>query len=147
MAGPAFQQIGNRFGGLASTFGTSNFGTGPFGGDEYTPFELPSLNLGSDDLTKTNRKKIGEVTHLLDGLIVSRRKRGERYFWKCVFYAITESEMQSLASYFELRQFNLLPDGNPDGAVIIVNWVEADFVAQSLRANLFSTEFNLESSP
>ena len=146
MAGPAFQKFGNRFGESAS-FGTCDFGTAAFGGEEFFPYELPILAPGSDRLDASEHVVAAEIVHQRHGVIIGARLHSTRRRWRVVFVAIERADIETLVTFFNLRVFGLLPNGDPDGTTIAVRWMQNEFRAETLRGGYYNLEFDLEELP
>lgn len=130
MGAPAFQFIGDRWGGAAAIegeFGTSPFGQEYFGGDAYAPFELPTAMVESDELSHALHVKVGEIVHRRDGIIFGARKLAEVRLWLVRFMGESRATIEALLPYFQARRFYFLPDSDNPNTRYTVLWVEQEF--------------------
>lgn len=146
MAAPAYQFQGNEYS-TVGQFGTSNFGTGTFGGNLYDPFIVPDLYLGSDDLAKVLRSITSGPEHTRHGQVIGQRTWATTRRWHVVHRGLIENEVDELRTYYEARVFNLLPSGSPTGTVLSVLWRQREFNPQQIRGGRYYLEYDLEERP
>lgn len=118
-----------------------------YGGYLGAYFILPQYHVGSDDLTRTDHIRVGEVAHRRDGILLGTRKYATRYVWKVVYTALATSYLISFKYFFDVRIFRLLPDHLDESTYYVVHWVEPEFHPISLRGNWWKFEFTIEQSP
>jgi len=142
MSNPAYMISGGRYG-TTATFGTTAFGTTYFGGSGYVPDEVPTFNLGGDDLAESRRKVASEIVLQRNGIPVSVRPIATRRRWRVQHNALTAAQVELLQDYFEARTFELLPAGDR-GNSVVVRWVETDFSPNQIKSGLFSLSYEIE---
>lgn len=142
MSNPAFQLIELRTS-VSGAFGTAPFGTSPFGGNQWPPFELPRVQLGSDNLKRTIRHGVGDIVHRKHGQVVSARKAADWGVWSVNYKVILEPALDELWVFCQARVFKLLPSGDT-GSFVKVYWTDTKFDPQLLGNGKYTLSFTIE---
>lgn len=106
--------------------GGSGFGIGAFGGSLDEPYELPFVQIPSNDPEKTNRRFVGSIRHEREGVILGERVFATPKRWRFHYASIGQDVVTELLVFFESRIFTFLPDTSA-GDSYPVRWVEKEF--------------------
>lgn len=143
MAAPALQLIEPRFPG-SGRFGADPFGYSPFGGSMWPPVPIARVQMGSDDLSRSDREFVSEIRLERYGHTIAARVFARARRWDVVYRATTAANVEALRTFFRVRNFLLLPDGNDHQNTIRVRWVGDDFTPELLSPGVYALKFGLE---
>jgi hypothetical protein len=127
----------------SGAYGVSPYGQEAYGGSESVPYTVPVLQVPSDDLSSSHKRRLGRVVHRRYGIPVSSRVAYRQRRWQVRFDAVTEDVINELAVFFEADSFWLLPDGSTTSRIQVM-WSEADFEPKRLRGPFWNIEFTIE---
>jgi len=142
MSYPASQLSADRFS-SAGGFGVAPFGISPFGGEDWPPTTLPTITLGSDDLTRILARNVADIVHTRRGQPVSVRPFSNWAAWRVQHTMLTEAQLDELWVFCQVRVFRLLPAGDP-GTYYTVYWTDGDFKPEPMGNGLYSLSYTLE---
>lgn len=145
MSNPAFQLIELRTS-VSGAFGVAPFGTAPFGGNQWWPYELPRVQLGSDNLRMLKHRGKGDIVHRKHGRVVSVRPVASWGLWAVNYSVIGESKLDELWVFCQARVFKLLPAGDP-GTYYKVYWRGDEFKPLLIGNGKYSLNFTIEEVP
>ncbi len=143
MSTAALQLIGNEFA-ASGAWGTAAWGTSPWGGQAYDPLALPTVGLGSDNVTALRSRGIGDIVLSRRGQAVSVRPFASWGVWRVTLPLLTEAELDALWPFCEARVFRLLPDKDNPGTYRTVRWANSDFLPDNLGNGKYALSFELE---
>ena len=138
---PAFQFLCDAYTGDDYGLG---WGTEPYGAEAQDPYFIPNLVIPSADLQDYRFYRVAEIRQVRHGLIIANRKFAMKKRWPLFWDPIAESELDDMVAYFQARMFRMLPYGDPEGAVVVVRWLEQDFKPVSLRGGWWKLKCTLE---
>lgn len=145
MSNPAFQLIELRTT-VSGAFGVAPFGTAPFGGNQWPPYELPKVQLGSDNLRRLVHRGCSDIVLRKRGRVVSVRPAANWGIWNVNYNVITEPKLDELWVFCAARVFRLLPAGDP-GTFHKVYWRGEEFKPVLIGNGKYSLNFTIEEVP
>jgi len=132
-------------GGYGGTGSGDGYGETPYGGSDYSVWELPVAQPGSDDPTQQDHLLVGELEHRRDGVLIGARVFGDSQHWRLIYDNLNRTQVEGFRTYFNARRFRLLPDVADETTYWLVHWVEGRFAPRSKRGTgVFSLQLTLE---
>lgn len=125
-------------------FGTAAFGTTGFGGAFGKPWDIPSLEVPSDNIADDDNIMTDDIVQRRRGIVVDVRHYDTARQWRIYWTAVDAPTKEKLKEFWKDRRFFLVQDPvNSPNKRIEVYW-PGDFPARRRRGPYWEFDFTLE---